>query len=193
MLIQNSLKREYINIIFYFLLRSRNTDKKIKKQGRQNVFVNVSYLRKITYIICPVHRVLTKLPSKSKSSYIICQRNPKTVFVQGEHNTKYNDYNDSRQKITKYELEVERLRQENDRYEPIEKEKDIYKPIRLKNDIFVKKPIGTESDTYEPIGTEKDIYEPIGTENEIYAPIGTEMDMYEPIGTEKKGDPVLRF
>jgi len=34
---------------------------------------------------------------------------------QGEHNTKYNDYNDSRQKMTKYELEVERLRQENDR------------------------------------------------------------------------------
>jgi hypothetical protein len=37
------------------------------------------------------------------------------ISLQGEHNSKYNDYNDSRQKITKYELEVERLRQENDR------------------------------------------------------------------------------
>ncbi len=73
---QNSLKREYINIIFHSLLRTF---------------------------------------TESRSSYIIFQKNPKTVFVQGEHNTKYNDYNDSRQKITKYELEVERLRQENDR------------------------------------------------------------------------------
>jgi hypothetical protein len=51
--------------------------------------------------------------------------------MQGEHNTKYNDYNDSRQKITKYELEVERLRQENDRYEPIGTENDIYEPIGM--------------------------------------------------------------
>ena len=36
-------------------------------------------------------------------------------LIQGEHNSKYNDYNDSRQKITKYELEIERIRQENDR------------------------------------------------------------------------------
>ncbi len=79
--------------------------------------------------------MLTKLRSKSRSSYIICQRNPKTVFVQGEHNTKYNDYNDSRQKITKYELEVERLRQENDRYEPIGTENDIFEPIGMEKDI----------------------------------------------------------
>ena len=35
---------------------------------------------------------------------------------QGDQNIKYNDYNDTRQKITKFELEIERLRQENDRY-----------------------------------------------------------------------------
>ena len=33
-----------------------------------------------------------------------------------DQNFKYNDYNDGRQKITKLELEIERLRQENDRY-----------------------------------------------------------------------------
>ena len=32
-----------------------------------------------------------------------------------DQNFKYNDYNDGRQKITKLELEIERLRQENDR------------------------------------------------------------------------------
>ena len=35
---------------------------------------------------------------------------------QGDQNLKYNDYNDSRQKIYKYEQEIERLRQENDRW-----------------------------------------------------------------------------
>ena len=34
---------------------------------------------------------------------------------QGDKNIKYNDYNDTRQKITKFELEIERLCQENDR------------------------------------------------------------------------------
>ena len=35
---------------------------------------------------------------------------------QGDQNLKYNDYNDSRQKLYKYEQEIERLRQENDRW-----------------------------------------------------------------------------
>ena len=35
---------------------------------------------------------------------------------QGDQNIKYNDYNDSRQKLYKFEQEIERLRQENDRY-----------------------------------------------------------------------------
>ena len=35
---------------------------------------------------------------------------------QGDQNVKYNDYNDSRQKLYKYEQEIERLRQENDRW-----------------------------------------------------------------------------
>ena len=34
---------------------------------------------------------------------------------QGDQNIKYNDYNDSRQKLYKFEQEIERLRQENDR------------------------------------------------------------------------------
>ena len=36
--------------------------------------------------------------------------------TSSDQNFKYNDYNDGRQKITKLELEIERLRQENDRY-----------------------------------------------------------------------------
>ena len=36
---------------------------------------------------------------------------------QGDQNLKYNDYNDSRQKLYKYEQEIERMRQENDRWE----------------------------------------------------------------------------
>ena len=36
-------------------------------------------------------------------------------YVQGDQNLKYNDYNDTRQKITKYELEIDRLRQDSDR------------------------------------------------------------------------------
>ena len=35
--------------------------------------------------------------------------------TSSDQNFKYNDYNDGRQKITKLELEIERLRQENDR------------------------------------------------------------------------------
>ena len=35
---------------------------------------------------------------------------------QGDQNLKYNDYNDSRQKLYKFEQEIERLRHENDRY-----------------------------------------------------------------------------
>lgn len=34
---------------------------------------------------------------------------------QGEQTSKYSDYNDSRQKIAKFEMEIERLRQDNDR------------------------------------------------------------------------------
>ena len=36
--------------------------------------------------------------------------------TSSDQNFKYNDYNDGRQKITKLELEIERLRQENDRW-----------------------------------------------------------------------------
>ena len=35
---------------------------------------------------------------------------------QGDQNIKYNDYNDSRQKLYKFEQEIGRLRQENERY-----------------------------------------------------------------------------
>ena len=40
---------------------------------------------------------------------------------QGDQNIKYNDYNDSRQKLYKFEQEIERLRQENERYHSLYK------------------------------------------------------------------------
>merc|ERR1719234_1422889 len=46
--------------------------------------------------------------------------------TSSDQNFKYNDYNDGRQKITKLELEIERLRQENDRVHiELERSRDL--------------------------------------------------------------------
>jgi len=45
---------------------------------------------------------------------------------QGDQNLKYNDYNDSRQKLYKFEQEIERLRHENDRMQiELERTRDM--------------------------------------------------------------------
>ena len=61
------------------------------------------------------YNIVTGAVNNNANDIIIVEVKAELDKTQGDQSIRYNDFNDSRQKIQKLEMEIERLRQENDR------------------------------------------------------------------------------